>query len=382
MSTTPSDDRVRVLWLIKGLGPGGAERLLVSMAEVADHSRFSYRVAYVRPDKDQLVRPLAELGVPAVCVGTGPHGVRRWPLRLRDLLRHEPVDVLHAHAPLPAAVGRLVAVTLRAAARPALVSTEHNEWPSFAAPTRLLNGVTTPLDRHRWAVSTRVQKSMWRPARRGVDVVVHGLPPSARGAQPGARSRIRRELGIPPEAFVLVQVANLRAEKAYPVMLEAARVATESDPDLVVLAVGQGPLEHDVRAMHAKLGLGDSVRLLGYRSDIPDLLAAADAFTLSSDFEGFPVSVMEAQAAGLPIVATAVGGIPDAVSEGVEGFLVPPQRPDRLATAWLALVRDPDLRMQMGRRASVRSEAYDIRVAASRMESVYSNLVDDRHPRT
>jgi glycosyltransferase involved in cell wall biosynthesis len=298
------------------------------------------------------------------------------------MLRHDPVDVVHAHAPLPAAVGRLISMTVPGTARPALVSTEHNEWPSFATATRLLNAITTPLDQHKWAVSTRVQQSMWRPARNGVEVVVHGLPPSARGAQPEARATIRGELQIPPEAFVLVQIANLRTEKAYPVMLEAARVATEVKPTLVVLAVGQGPLEREVSELHAALGLGDSVRLLGYRSDVPDLLAAADAFTLSSDFEGFPVSVMEAQAAGLPIVATAVGGIPDAVSEGIEGLLVPPQRPDLLAAAWLRLADNPELRVEMGRHARVRSEGYDIRVAATRMEVVYERVARGRQGRT
>jgi glycosyltransferase involved in cell wall biosynthesis len=363
-----------VLWLIKGLGPGGAERLLVSLAEVADLSRFAYQVAYVRPDKQMLVEPLARLGVQATCLGEGPGGERRWPIRLRGLLSRAPVEIVHAHSPLTAALGRLAALTLPAAGRPILVSTEHNEWPSYALVTRVLNGVTSPLDRHRWAVSARVQESVWRPERSDVEVLVHGLPPSSRTAHSNARQRIREELGIPPETFVIAQVANLRTEKAYPTMLHAARLAIDIEPRLVVLAVGQGPLEGEVRALHAQLGLGESVRLLGYRSDIPDLLAASDLFTLSSDFEGFPISLMEAQALGLPTVATAVGGIPDAVRDGKEGLLVPPRDPDRLASAWVTLARDPGLRTRMSEAARLRSDDYDIRAAASRMESVYAAL--------
>ncbi len=150
---------VRVLWLVKGLGPGGAEQLLVSSARVADHSRFTYHAAYVRPDKDQLVPQLAASGVPATLLGGGRWGQLWWPWRLRRLIAG--FDVVHAHSPLVAGVARVAARTIPAGRRPVTVSTEHNVWANFSPPTRMLNAVTAGLDERRWAVSDEVRRSMW-----------------------------------------------------------------------------------------------------------------------------------------------------------------------------------------------------------------------------
>ncbi len=105
-----------------------------------------------------------------------------------------------------------------------------------------------------------------------------------------------------------ITVANLRREKDYPNLLRAAKLALDGNPRLHVLAVGQGPLEEEIRGFHDEPRSGGPRQLLGYRTDVKDLLAAADVFVLASALEGLPVSIMEAMAAGLPVVATAVGG--------------------------------------------------------------------------
>jgi glycosyltransferase involved in cell wall biosynthesis len=315
--------RIRVLWLIKGLGPGGAEQLLVSSARVADHDRFDYRAAYVRPDKDQLVPRLRACGVPATLLGGGRQGRLWWPWRLRRLMRD--VDIVHAHSPLLAGVARLAARTIPVRERPVTVSTEHNVWGNFSLPTRLLNATTAGMDRHRWAVSLEVRRSMWRRRQQGSAVLVHGIVQGDAHPPAGTRGRVRRELGIPEDAVVAITVANLRREKDYPNLLHAAQIALREEPSLVVLAVGQGPLEGEVRELHESLGLGDRVMLLGYRTDVSDLLAASDLFVLASAHEGLPVSIMEAMTAGLPVVATAVGGVPEAVVSGEDGD--PPATP-------------------------------------------------------
>jgi glycosyltransferase involved in cell wall biosynthesis len=142
-----------------------------------------------------------------------------------------------------------------------------------------------------------------------------------------------------------------------------------------IVAVGQGQLEAESRALHAQLGLGDRVLLLGRRDDAVRVLAACDLFTLASDNEGLPVAVMEALALGLPVVATAVGGVPEAVTDGVEGVLVPPKQPEALADALAALAADPERRAAMGLAASARSETFDIRVAARRLEDIYRQVL-------
>ena len=128
------------------------------------------------------------------------------------------------------------------------------------------------------------------------------------------------------------------------------------------------------------LDLGGSVDILGYRSDVIRVLAGSDIFVLASLYEGYPVAVMEALAIGLPIVATAVGGIPQAVREGVEGLLVPPRRPELLADAIETLVRDPGRRLTMGEAAEARGRRYDIVEAVRRTEQIYRDIVDWSRP--
>jgi glycosyltransferase involved in cell wall biosynthesis len=369
----PRDARIRVLWLIKGLGPGGAERLLVSLAEVADHEQFAYEAAYVRRDKDTHVADLARFGVPSFLLGQEPGGRWRWPVRLRRLLMDREYDIVHAHSPLLSAAARVEARSI--VRGPVTVSTEHNEWPSFVLPTRLANALTAPLDERRWSVSERVLQSMWPPLRRDVDVLVHGLPPSRYAAvDHGRRDAVRRSLGLPGDAVVALTVANLRPEKAYPVLFQAARSAIGRDDRLVFLCVGQGPLADELSALHGELGLRERVRLLGYRTDVPDLMAAADLFVLSSDHEGYPIALMEALAAGLPVVATRVGGVPEAVRDGREGLLVRPGQPSEIASAVLRLASDSTLRARMSVAASERGTGFDVTVACRQLEAAYAQL--------
>ncbi|KGN34708.1 lipopolysaccharide biosynthesis protein [Knoellia sinensis KCTC 19936] len=363
---------MKVLWLIKGLGPGGAEQLLVSTARVADHRRFAYQVAYMRRDKDHLVSRLADAGVSVRLLSSGRLGRLLWPVRLRHLMRSH--DVVHAHSPLMAGVARLVAKTIPSGSRPVTVSTEHNVWGNFSPPTRLLNATTAVLDSQRWAVSEEVRRSMWRPLRKKTDALVHGIVQSDALLEEGVRARIRRSLGIPEGAIVGITVANLRKEKDYPNLLQGARIALQSRDDLIILAVGQGPLADEISSLHARLGLGDKVRLLGYRTDVPELLAASDIFVLASAFEGLPVSIMEAMHAGLPVVATAVGGVPEAVTEGRTGLLVEARDASSLAQAVVALASDAALRARMSVAAREDSKVFDIRTAVTEQERRYAEL--------
>lgn len=361
-----------VLWLIKGLGPGGAEQLLLLAARVVDRERFTYRLAYVRPDKTHLVPEFEALGLAPERLGAGRRGRLAWLTDLRRLMAG--ADIVHAHSPVLASVARLLALTLPRSRRPAVVVTEHNEWSSHRLPTRLLNGLTTPLDAHHWAVSDQVRDTMWRSRRRGYEVLIHGIDTEAVPASADARARLRAELGVADDEVLSLTVANLRRNKDYPNLLRAARRAVEAEPRLRFAAVGQGPLADEVAALHAELGLGDRFQLLGFRRDVHELMAAADIFTLGSAHEGLPVAVMEAFAAGLPVVATNVGGLPHQVRSGVEGLLVPSGDHVALAEALVQVARDADRRAAMARAARSRAADYDIRSAVTAQEAVYERL--------
>ena len=372
VSSPGAERRIKVLWLVKGLGPGGAEQLLLLSARVADRERFDFRVAYVRRDKTHLVPEFEAEGLTPERLGSGRRSRIGWIADLRMAMTE--VDVVHAHSPILASAARLVAKTIPRARRPAVVTTEHNEWTSHRAPTRLLNGLAAPWDAHHWAVSQQVKDTVWPSRRAGYDVLIHGIERTSSQLDPAERARVRASLGITDDEVLSLTVANLRKNKDYPSLLRAARSALDAEPRLRFAAVGQGPLVAEVEALHAELGLGDRFALLGFRRDVPALMAAADIFTLSSAHEGLPVAVMEAFAAGLPVVATTVGGLPQQVTSGVEGLLVPPGDPTALAHALTTVAGDRDLRARMADAALARASDYDIRRTVKEQEHTYAAL--------
>jgi glycosyltransferase involved in cell wall biosynthesis len=366
---------VRVLWLVKGLGPGGAERLLVAAASAHDRDDFSFEVAYLLPWKNHLVPELEALGVPTHCLGVRDERDLRWAHRLRTRLRSDPVDVLHAHSPYPAGIARLVVRTVPRVVRPRIVYTVHNTFSSFSLPTRILNGITYPLDDADVAVSGEVYDTIWPRLQSRTEVIVHGVQLDSVRAASTHRDDVRSELGIGADEVVAGTVANFRRQKDYPNLLRAAAILARRGVPVRIVAVGQGPLEAEMRELHASLGLGDRVLLLGHREDAVRVLGACDLFTLASDNEGLPVALMEALVLGLPVAVTAVGGVPGAVTDGVEGRLVAPSDPEALAGAIEELALDPALRARMGAAASAAGERFDIRTAVGRIEAVYRDVV-------
>ncbi|MGZ4688209.1 MAG: glycosyltransferase [Acidimicrobiia bacterium] len=375
MSDPVEAPRIRVLWLVKGLGPGGAEHLLVAAATVHDREAFSFEVDYLLPWKDALVPDLEALGVRTHCLEVRDERDLRWAARLRARLLRDPVDILHAHSPYPAGIARLVVRSLPKRVRPKLVYTVHNTFPSFSAPTRILNGLTYWLDDADLAVSTEVHETIWSGLQDRTEVVVHGVLLAEVQAQLEQRADARAELGLGADEIVVGTVANFRAQKDYPNLLATARLLIDRGWQGRIVAVGQGPLEAEMRALHERLDLGDRVLLLGQRSDAVRVLAACDVFTMASDNEGLPVALMEALALGLPVAATRVGGIPEAVTDGVQGLLVPPKNPAALADAIMAITGDDDRRTQMAKAARAAGERFDIRVAVARIEQLYRDLV-------
>ena len=369
---SPTRGRIRVLWLIKGLGPGGAEQLLLLSARVADRERFDYRLAYVRSDKTHLVGEFEALGLTPQRLGAGSHSRGAWLIQLRRLMSE--VDIVHVHSPVLASATRLAAWTLPRRLRPAVVTTEHNEWTSHRGPTKVLNALTAPLDAKHWAVSDQVKATVWAARRASFDVLIHGIDTACVTAAPETRARVRADLGVSDDEVLSITVANLRRNKDYPNLLRAARTALHAEPRLKFIAIGQGPLEAEVLTLHAQLGLGERFALLGFRRDIHDLMAAADFFTLASAHEGLPVAVMEAFAAGLPVIATSVGGLPQQVTDGEQGLLVPAGDAGALARAIVIVTRDAELRASMSASALARTAHYDIRIAVAEQQRVYAAL--------
>jgi glycosyltransferase involved in cell wall biosynthesis len=365
---------VRVLVLTKSLGRGGAERLIVTSLATRNRADFDYEVAYVMSSENALVGEI-DKDIPVHDLGSRGNTDLSWLPRLRKLLQEGRFAVVHSHLPYAASFGRLVALTLDRRVRPRLVFTQHWDWTQIPAPVRLLSRLTIGLDDSVFAVSESTLESMPAAVRRRAEVLVHGVDLEAVRSARGSASGVREELGVGPGRWLVVTVANLRAEKGYDVLLEATRHLVERGVDLEVVAVGGGPLDHALRQLHQQLGLEDRFRFLGSREDAWRLMAAGDLFVLASRAEGLPVALMEALALGIPVVATAVGGIPDVVEDGANGRLVPPDQPQQLAEAVAGLLGDADTRRRLGREGLATSSRFDARLATAAIETRYQELI-------
>ena len=373
---TASDEQLKVLWLIKGLGVGGAEQLLLLSARNRDRARIRPTVAYLLRVKSDLAGALRDEGVETHCFEGRSSWNVRWMFALRRLLQTGRFDVIHIHSPLMAVGARLVVRSLPRRDRPRIVVTEHNVWKSHTRLTRFSDRLTTSPREVRLAVSEAVRDSMPPPIRARTRVVRHGIDTAKVRAAAPARDGMRESLGLPAGALVVGTVANLRATKGYPDLLHAARTVLDALEGVHFVSVGRGPLESELRAMHAQLGLGDRFQLLGHRPDAVRVMSAFDVFCLPSHYEGLPVALMEAVALGLPVVATRVGGLAELVTDGREAVLVPPRRPERLAEALLALLRDQSRRAEMSRCALQTAETLEIEHTVREVEAVYREVTD------
>ncbi len=370
----PLTNRLRVLWLIKGLGPGGAEHLLLAAAKTRNRDDFDYSAAFLLPWKHALVERLEAEGVATACLDVRDERDVRWAGRLRSRLRHDPVDVVHAHSPYVAAIARLVVRSLPSQLRPRIVTTEHNAWSTFRLPTRLLNARTARLDDATIAVSNETRDSMSARARARCEVLVHGIATDEVRELRSEREAVRSEFGLDDETIVIGTVANYHPKKDWPKGLRAMRTLFDDRPDVRAILVGQGPLQSEVEGLHRELGLADNVILPGFRTDAVRLMSACDVFVLGSQWEGLPVAIMEAMALELPIVATAVGGIPATLHHEVDALLVASGDHQALATALRRVVDDPSLRARLAEASAGRAPEFDAARAQARLEAIYREV--------
>lgn len=362
---------LRMALLLESDGPGGAETVLLLLAE--EMRSRGHTVLPVGPDNGSgwLAARFRERGFePATFSIRRPVDLRC--LRgLTALLRAHRIDVVHSHEFTMAVYG--AAAARRIGARH--VITMHGgryyaeQWRRRAALRWAArhSGVVVAVSR---ATADDLRRTLRLPHDRVV-VVPNGIP-----FRRGDRARVRGELGVRDDRgeLLLVAVGNLYPVKGHRVLLRALGMLVDHAtlPPWRLAVCGRGEEEAALRALAAELGITDRVHLLGLRGDVTDVLAAGDCYVMPSRSEGLPLALVEAMAAGLPIVASRVGGIPEVVSDGVEAVLVPPDDPAALASALAALLRDAPRRAELGAAAEGRARReFDVRVMGDAYERLY-----------
>ncbi|NIM00365.1 MAG: glycosyltransferase [Acidobacteria bacterium] len=382
--------RFRVLHLITRLELGGAQQNTLHCVRHHDRDRFEVELIAGgggRLDDEARAIPDATVRlVPWLKHAISPSFDLLAVLRLRNHFRHSGVDLVHTHSSKAGILGRLAA---NLAGVPCVVHTVHG-WsfnPTQPATRRRLYAwlerkVAPMTDRILVVAAGHIDagldagvgsRSQYEVVRSGINRRLYGTPTKP-------RDELRRELGFGPGDFVVGTIANMKPQKAPLDFVTTAAQAHRSNPSMKFFFAGDGELMPDVRRLVESDGLNDVVRLLGWRDDVPDLLNAMDAFVLTSRFEGLPRSVLQAMAAGRPVVATAVDGTPEIVEDGVTGLLARSGDTAGLATHLDRLARDETLRTRLADRASQRLDAeFDIDTMVTRLDQLYWQLLQSRN---
>ena len=383
--------RIRVAHVITRLCTGGAQENTFHSVRLANSERYevdliSGPTSGAEGSIEDKVRAagIAIIREPAIVRHAAPVRDLLALHRLTRLFREKRYDIVHTHTSKAGFIGRLAAAR---ADIPVVVHTPHGNIFDgyFGKPA---TWVFTLMERHvarktdrLVALTTRgideqlAQRvgtpQQWLPIFSGIDLA----PYDDAVAQ---RMETRRKLGISPEMLLVGGVGRLEPVKGFPYFVGAAHQIAESLPEARFVLVGDGSMRGALTEQAG--GLGDRFQFLGLREDVPDLMAAMDIFVLPSLNEGMGRVLLESSAAATPAVATAVGGVPGIVVDGVTGCLRPPRDAEAIAKAVLWLADDPDRRVAFGAaaRAFVVPD-YGLENMVAAIEALYERLIEEKH---
>lgn len=366
----------KITFLITGLGYGGAETQLVNLATRLKGRGWDVIVVSMLPPH-AFAEELAAAEIPLATLGMR-RGVPdpRAVFRLAKILRSWKPCVLHSHMVHANLLARITRFFGRI---PVVVSTAHNineggRWREIAYRlTDFLADITTNVSRAAVERYVRVgavpeNKIIFLP--NGIDTVRFQF-------KRDAKLQLRRDFEI-NNNFVWLAVGRFEEQKDYPNLLWAFKKVVDEKSDVKLLLVGEGQLLEETKNLARSLCLLDKVHFLGIRRDIPDLMSAADAFVLSSRWEGFGIVLVEAMACQLPVVATNSGGPSEIVLNNVNGYLVPPRDPEALAAAMLKMMSlSEEERRAMGQAGRAHVEAnYSLDRVVDQWEQLYVELLN------
>jgi glycosyltransferase involved in cell wall biosynthesis len=367
--------KIKILHIIKSLGRGGAETLLVETAKIHDRSRFELHVIYFLPWKDQLVEPLRQEGVKVLNIpATNNFSIITQYKNVERYITMHQIDLVHCHLPWAGFLGR--AIFLRTDIP--VVYSEHNKQERYHFVTKMLNRFSFNWQLHAIAVSEDVRQSILSNIDVDIPVttIANGVNTVHFSNNRGVGNALRESLGIKNDAVVIGTLAVFRKQKCLLNWLDVFAKLHATNNNLRGVLVGDGPLREALVGHRDRLGLADVVLMPGMQTNAADWYNVMDVFMISSEFEGLPLAMLEAMATEKPIVSTLAGGIGEVVSRGETGFLVPFGDWEGLEKYAQLLINDELLRETVGSKARTRIvENFSLTQMVSSLESIYAKQV-------
>jgi glycosyltransferase involved in cell wall biosynthesis len=364
--------------VLTSLGYGGAEITALRLAQRFDRKRFRSHVIAIRgggPLEDEFKK----IDVPVSIIGKrGRLSIPLTVLRLIREFRKVKPDLSFHYLSDAKVFGTFAA---RLAGVPVVVHRQPNFLIGSAWYYKRLESCMGPFVDHHIACSDSVADDTARRTsvgRSSITAIHNGVPLEPYGNLPG-KKEARRSFDFPAQRFIIINVARFYLfQKAQNLLLEALRDIRRRGIDAHLVLVGEGPDRKHIERLVKKLGLEEHVSMPGTTDRVPEALAAADVFALSSDFEGFGIVVAEALAAGLPVVSTRCGGPEEILAGGKFGLLVPRRDPRSMADAIEKLAKDSIERKKFAALARERAKAFDMDSVAERYAKVFERLVRNR----
>ena len=366
--------KTRVMQITHDMGVGGLPRVVETICRKVDRDRFDMSVLCLNAE-GPLADSVRGLGMRVFNIGRATENGERKPdrlafLKVARLLRAERIDVIHTHNTQPfldGVVGGILAGTRT------MIHTDHarsfpDKWKYMMAErvlstfTHRVVGVSDHTARN-LATYEKIPRSKIVTIPNGIDGSPYQVPVDVAAK--------RRELNVPPSGPLVGFASRLVEQKGIPYLLQAMPELLRRFPDMTLVIAGEGPDRAPLERQAAEIGVQGRVRFVGVRLDLPELLRVFDIMVLPSLWEGLPMVILEAMAAGCPIVATAVGGVPTALENGKSALLVQPRDPVALVEALSTMIASPE---QRARYAAAARAIFEARFTAEAMTREYERL--------
>ena len=355
MTISTAPEKLKIVHLVTSLEVGGAQHNMLLGLPRLDRDRYEHHIVSIM-NRMQMRQQFLRAGIGVHTLGLSHKTDLAVALRLRSLLKQLRPDILHTYLihgnVLGRIVGRLIGV-------PVIIGSELTIGQAGRIgrlATKLTNPLTDAVEVNSETGGKAIVADLGVPPEK-VEVVLPGLDLDAFGGSEG-RTDIRAELGIEANQHLVLYIGRLRPVKGVDYGIKAFAQALAEQRDMHMALAGEGEQRQHLENLAAKLGISEKITFLGVRNDLANELSAADSVLMPSLTEGFPRVAIEAMASSKPVIATRVGGTPEAIIDGQSGILVPPRDIDAMANAIIRLVGDPDMQSRLGASARLRTEQH------------------------